>query len=110
MFADSESQSLWWVGLPVLAFAYALAFIVGFVATASGVSAFGPVLARILGDTLNTRLGLLVSAASAALLSVAFGLFASSSDPFGWSAIALFYALPAAAFYRREVLTEREIA
>ena len=107
MFADCESHGLWWVGVPVLAFAFALAFIVGFVATASSVSAFGPVLARILGDTLNTRFGLLVSAA---LLSVSFGLFASSSNPFGWSAIALCYALPAAAFYRREVLTEREIA
>ena len=88
---------------------YAIAFVVGAVATGFALLLAGAAIARLSRAQIASPAGLVIAVASAVALSGLFGVGLSDHhDTRLWLALlALPYALPAAIMYRQEILLER---
>ena len=110
IFQGAESQRLWFVGIPVLAMAFAIAFAAGMIATSLCLLVPGAIVARVTRPILDRPSGLTVALVSASALSIAFGLLFAANEPGSGALLALVYAIPAAVFYRHEIALERALS
>ncbi|MEL6237861.1 MAG: hypothetical protein AAFQ90_04615 [Pseudomonadota bacterium] len=106
IFHDAESLRLWYVGIQVLAMAFAIAFAAGMIATSLCLLIAGAIVARLIRPILDRPFGLMIALRGATALSIAFGLVFATNEPWAGALIALVYAIPAAVFYRREIALE----
>ena len=96
-------------GIVMIGAIYAIAFVVGAVATGFALLLAGAAIARLSRAQIASPAGLVIAVASAVALSGLFGVGLSDHhDTRLWLALlALPYALPAAIMYRQEILLER---
>ena len=96
-------------GIVMIGVMYAIAFVVGAVATGFALLLAGAAIARLSRAQIASPAGLVIAVASAVALSGLFGVGLSDHhDTRLWLALlALPYALPAAIMYRQEILLER---